>query len=88
MVKDKTNWHAVDALSDADIASAVANDPDAAPLEAEGLRPIGNKQSISIRLSPDILDYFRSSGKGWQTRLESVLREYMERMSGDQHKHS
>ena len=35
------------------------------------------KQAVSIRLSPDVLDYFRSTGKGWQTRLDEVLQGYV-----------
>ncbi|OAN72197.1 hypothetical protein A8B83_10820 [Rhodobacteraceae bacterium EhC02] len=41
------------------------------------------KQAISLRLDRDVLDYFRASGKGYQTRMNAVLRAYMEaRKSG------
>jgi len=41
-----------------------------------GRPPIDNaKQPISIRLSPEVLDYFRASGKGWQTRIDKILRD-------------
>ncbi len=36
------------------------------------------KQAVSIRLSADVMNYFRATGKGWQTRVDQVLREYME----------
>lgn len=35
------------------------------------------KRPISIRLSPEVVEYFRSTGKGWQTRMDEVLREYV-----------
>jgi len=35
------------------------------------------KKAISIRLSPEVLDYFKSTGKGWQTRVDEALREYV-----------
>jgi uncharacterized protein (DUF4415 family) len=35
------------------------------------------KQAISIRLSADVLAYFRKQGKGWQTRMDEVLKEYV-----------
>jgi len=35
------------------------------------------KESVTIRLSPEVVGYFRASGKGWQTRLEQALKEYM-----------
>jgi uncharacterized protein (DUF4415 family) len=40
-------------------------------------RPFGEvtKKPVSIRLSPDVLEYFRSSGPGWQSRIDEALRE-------------
>jgi len=35
------------------------------------------KVPVSIRLSPDIVDYFKTQGKGWQTKVNNVLREYV-----------
>ncbi len=76
-----TDWDRVDALTDDEIAQAVASDPDAAPLDAAGLRMVKRgkprKQPISIRLSPDVLQYFRSMGKGWQGKIDHILREHM-----------
>jgi uncharacterized protein (DUF4415 family) len=36
------------------------------------------KELVSVRLSPDILNWLRSTGPGWQSRLEDMLRERME----------
>ncbi|HYD36865.1 MAG TPA: BrnA antitoxin family protein [Allosphingosinicella sp.] len=36
------------------------------------------KQLVSVRLSPDILWWLRSTGPGWQSRMEEMLRERME----------
>jgi len=36
------------------------------------------KKPINIRLSPEVLKYFRGTGKGWQTRMDRVLKEYVE----------
>lgn len=35
------------------------------------------KVSTTVRLDSEVLDYFRATGKGWQTRLNEVLREYV-----------
>ncbi|MEK8088351.1 BrnA antitoxin family protein [Thermithiobacillus plumbiphilus] len=35
------------------------------------------KERITIRLSPEVLSYFRASGPGWQTRMDEALREWM-----------
>ncbi len=36
------------------------------------------KQSTTIRFDADILEAFKASGKGWQTRINNALREYLE----------
>lgn len=48
-------------------------------------KPVGrprsesSKKPVSLRLSPSVLDYFRSTGPGWQTRINSVLEKEIER---------
>ena len=37
------------------------------------------KQAVSIRLSPDVLEHFRGTGPGWQTRMDETLRRAMRR---------
>ena len=37
------------------------------------------KERITIRLSPDVLSRFRASGAGWQTRIDSALRDWLKR---------
>ncbi|MFV0301563.1 MAG: BrnA antitoxin family protein [Paracoccus sp. (in: a-proteobacteria)] len=36
------------------------------------------KKAVSLRIDPDVLDFFKSQGKGYQTRMNAVLRAYME----------
>lgn len=38
----------------------------------------GVKQIVTIRLDVDMLDWFKSAGPGYQTRINQVLREYMD----------
>lgn len=33
------------------------------------------KRSVHLRLSPDVLDHFRATGRGWQTRIDETLRK-------------
>jgi len=80
--EDQTDWGAVDRLTDEDIERAVADDPEAAPLDidwskAEVVYP-PKKQAVSIRLDEDILEYFRAQGPGYQTRINAVLRAYVD----------
>ena len=48
---------------------------------AEWLMPAG-KSEVSLRLDKDVLDFFRRSGKGYQSRINAVLRAYMIGMRG------
>ena len=58
--KGKTDWARVDALTDEDIAKAVANDPDAAPIDIDWSDAVlvipAKKKAISIRVDEDVLD--------------------------------
>lgn len=48
------------------------------------VRPVGRpvsenpKQSTTLRLDAEILEFFKAGGKGWQTRMNDVLREYID----------
>ena len=35
------------------------------------------KESVALRLDPEVLTYFRATGKGWQTRLNEVLKDWV-----------
>lgn len=43
-------------------------------------RPI--KQPTTVRIDADVLDWLKSKGKGYQTRLNAILREAMRREAG------
>jgi uncharacterized protein (DUF4415 family) len=38
----------------------------------------GTKEQVALRVDRDILDAFRASGPGWQTRMNAVLRAWVE----------
>ncbi len=40
------------------------------------------KKRITIRLSRRVIDFFRGQGKGYQTRIDAVLRAYVDRQMG------
>ena len=35
------------------------------------------KVPIAIRLSPDVVEYFKATGAGWQSRIDAALHEWM-----------
>lgn len=80
--KGKTAWKQLARMTDGDIAARVAKDrdtfvPDAAWWQrAEVVFP-GTKQLVSLRLDSDVLKWFRRLGRGYQTRINAVLRSYV-----------
>jgi uncharacterized protein (DUF4415 family) len=42
----------------------------------QGLKPVPAKTSISLRLDADVLEWFKSRGPGYQTRINAVLRAF------------
>jgi len=74
------------------ITAAAKADPDAQPLTTNQLRAMvpmrtlrgrpkspNKKLLVSIRYSPEVVAYFKSTGEGWQARMDSVLRQYVVR---------
>jgi len=43
-----------------------------------GLVPAPGKAQVTLRLDADVLKWFRSQGKGYQTQINALLRAYME----------
>lgn len=41
------------------------------------LIPIGNKHQVTLRLDADVLNFFKKTGKRYQSRINAVLREYV-----------
>jgi len=82
--KDLTDWKRVDALTDEDIAEAIRNDPDTFELDRKWLknavvwRPAQDKEPVTVRLDSDMLTWFRKQGRGYQTRINAILRSYYE----------
>jgi len=76
------------AEEDAAINAAALSDPDAQPLSdaelahlrpARGRPPVAVKRPmLSMRVDPDVLAHLRASGKGWQTKVNALLRQAVE----------
>lgn len=82
--RDRTDWKRVRKLADEDIERAVASDPDAAPImdqawwsAARVVLPMP-KVPVSVRLDRDVLDWFKRQGPRYQSRINAVLRAFME----------
>ena len=45
--------------------------------KTRGLQKAPTKKPLAIRLSPDVVDYFKATGAGWQSRIDSALRDWI-----------
>ncbi len=83
-MKSLTDWKRVDAMTDEDIERAVASDPDTwIPTGAEWANAklvwFGpKKEPVTIRIDKDILEWFRERGRGYQSKINAVLRAFVE----------
>ena len=78
----------------AKIVAAAKADPDAKPMtkaQLDSLVPIravrgrpkseSKKLLLSVRYSVEVVEYFRATGEGWQGRMDSVLRQYVNKQA-------
>lgn len=76
------------------ITAAAKADPDAQPLTPKQLQAMvpmkalrgrpksdNKKLLVSVRYSPEVVAYFKSTGEGWQSRMDGVLQQYVARQS-------
>ena len=76
------------------ITAAAKSDPDAQPLTPKQLQAMvpmravrgrpkseNKKLLVSVRYSPQVVAYFKSTGEGWQSRMDDVLQKYVARHS-------
>lgn len=79
--ESKTDWKRVEAMSQTEVERLADKDegrlaPDWESTVIVGLPPA--KQDIHIRLDGDILDWFKARGRGYQTRINAVLRAFVQ----------
>ena len=80
--ESQTDWERLDAMEAEDIN--LSDIPELTPemfakaIIKRGLKDKENKAQVTIRVDPDVLRWFKSQGHGYQTRINSLLRAYME----------
>ncbi len=75
--RSRTDWKRVKAMKDQEIDFS-----DIPPLDREFFKKAvvwpGTKKQITLRLDPDIIEFFKKQGKGYQSTINAVLRKYVE----------
>ena len=80
--KSRTDWKRVKAMTDRDID--LSDSPELTPrmfaraIVRRGLKPIPPKAQLTLRVDQDVLEWFRKRGRGYQTKINALLRAYME----------
>src|ERR1700688_4560920 len=80
--KTRTNWKRLRSLGGGEIRSAIEKDPEARPTDSSFWKKAKvvlpqPKQTVTMRLDADLLLWLRRQ-KGYQTRINAVLRTYMD----------
>lgn len=78
--KSQTDWDRLDSMGDEEID--FSDSPELTPeafaqgIVRQGLRPISKKEVLSVRIDGDVLDWFKSQGEGYQTKINTILKAY------------
>lgn len=78
----QTDWQRLDAMSDEEID--LSDCPEVTPemfakaVVRRGLPVTKNKAQVTLRIDHDVLEWYRSQGRGYQTQINQLLRAYME----------
>jgi uncharacterized protein (DUF4415 family) len=80
--RSRTNWARIDAQPDRDIDYADIPEQGKAFFKRAVLRLPEPKATVTIRLDRQVLNWFKAKGPGYQTRINALLRAYMEAHKG------
>ncbi|TCD47247.1 BrnA antitoxin family protein [Chlorobium sp. N1] len=87
--EDRSDWKRAAALTAPEIEAAIAADEDEAGMHidwstitVEQPRP---KSVLNMRVDYEVLAFFRSQGKGYQKKINAVLRSYVMQMQKERH---
>ena len=76
--ESRTDWERLAQMSDADIDFSDIPELDADFFRTAKVRMPRTKKAVSLRLDQDVLAWFKKQGRGYQTRMNAVLRTYMQ----------
>ncbi len=80
--EDRTNWDKIDAATGSKLEASIRADVDDVRGEPDWTQAIvgipAPKDHINIRIDHDVLQWFKSNGKGYQTLINKVLRAFVQ----------
>ena len=78
--KSRTDFKRLERMTDTEIDVSDIPPLDESFFKDATWRMPGPKKAVSLRLDSDLLDWFKKQGKGYQTRINAILRVYMQAM--------
>lgn len=85
--KSETDWERVRNMKDEDIdfSDIPRTTPEmwANGMLRKGLKPIPRKAQLTLRIDNDVIDFFKEQGRGYQTKINQLLRAYMDAHKAD-----
>ena len=77
--EDRTDWAAIDALTEEELEASIDFEEEGYPIWETAMAGIpGPKQQVTVRFDGDIVKWFKEQGPGCQTRMNAVLRSYVD----------
>lgn len=76
--ESRTDWNRLETMPDADVDFSDISKLDKTFFQRARIRMPTRKRSISLRVDPDVLGWFQHQGRGYQTRINAVLKAYVE----------
>ena len=77
-----TDWDRLDSMKDEDIdlsdAPEITPEMFAKAIVKRGLKPAAGKEQVTLRIDSDVLAWFREQGPGYQTKINRLLRAYVD----------
>ena len=75
--ESRTDWKRIEGVKDEEIDLTDSPELDAAFFQ-EAVPWQVHKKQITLRLDPEVLDFFKAQGRGYQAAINNVLRRYVE----------
>ncbi|MEP7037096.1 MAG: BrnA antitoxin family protein [Acidobacteriota bacterium] len=80
--KLQTDWERINAMTNEEID--FSDNPKVSPemfargILRKNLKPVSRKSQLTLRIDQDVIEFFKSQGRGYQTKINQLLRAYME----------
>lgn len=74
----KTDWARIDALTEEEMEASIDKEEGEFDTSTAQAGFHGPKRQLTVRLDVDVVEWFRTGGPGYQTRMNAVLRAYVD----------